>query len=412
MRRVNKANGATIDFLWAYDALRNRKRLNELQGPWPRNFVYDAFGRLAHIGIPFGPYTDLYQDGPDTALMHSGVRSDQPTWTRFVHGPGDDQVLAMEVYAPNADPTPGTGQQFYFHADGEGSIRLVTDATGNVANRYDYDSFGRRIAVTESVQQPYGWKGRDFIAGPDVYYNRARFYDPVLGKFIAEDPLGFEGGDTNLYNFGWNNPRNWKDPSGLSAELGLQIRAGILAVQGTGLAGAGVAAIGSAAGGAAGEYVGSLGGVMSAQSRIALTGLNLACLFNTMADVVAVMDQGASVAINSWGCTATARAAPVLSSSSPAPAPGNGGGCDDLTGAGKFYVYLVHLTGGTYYVGKGKNRRWKVSKKEKEGTGEVECWEVGDDEDEAYRRERKLLEFLGGPKGKWAPWNKMWPPQR
>ncbi|MCC2107014.1 MAG: hypothetical protein KDJ40_05270, partial [Hyphomicrobiales bacterium] len=70
VRRVNKANGATIDFLWAYDALRNRKRLNELQGPWPRNFVYGPFGRLAHIGIPFGPYTDLYQDGPDTALMH------------------------------------------------------------------------------------------------------------------------------------------------------------------------------------------------------------------------------------------------------------------------------------------------------------------------------------------------------
>ena len=241
MRRVNKANGATIDFLWAYDALRNRKRLGELQGPWPRNFVYDAFGRLVHIGIPFGPYTDLYQDGPDTALMHSGVRSDQPTWTRFVHGPGDDQVLAMEVYAPNAEPTPGTGQQFYFHADGEGSIRLVTDSTGNIANRYDYDSFGRRIAVTESVQQPYGWKGRDFIAGPDIYYNRARFYDPVLGKFIAEDPLGFASGDTNLYAFAWSNPRNWKDPSGLSSADTGSVYANAARI------GAGAAAVGCAA---------------------------------------------------------------------------------------------------------------------------------------------------------------------
>ncbi|MCC2100176.1 MAG: hypothetical protein KDJ12_03660, partial [Hyphomicrobiales bacterium] len=65
----------------------------------------------------------------------------------------------------------------------------------------------------------YGWKGRDFIAGPDIYYNRARFYDPVLGKFIAEDPLGFASGDTNLYAFAWSNPRNWKDPSGLSAAV-------------------------------------------------------------------------------------------------------------------------------------------------------------------------------------------------
>ena len=57
----------------------------------------------------------------------------------------------------------------------------------------------------------------EFIAGPDIYYNRARYYDPVLGKFIAEDPLGFASGDTNLYAFAWSNPRNWKDPSGLSA---------------------------------------------------------------------------------------------------------------------------------------------------------------------------------------------------
>ena len=285
MRRVNKANGATIDFLWAYDALRNRKRLGELQGPWPRNFVYDAFGRLAHIGIPFGPYTDLYQDGPDTALMHSGVRSDQPFWTRFVHGPGDDQVLAMEVYAPNADPTPGTGQQFYFHADGEGSIRLVTDSTGNIANRYDYDSFGRRIAVTESVQQPYGWKGRDFIAGPDVYYNRARFYDPVLGKFIAEDPLGFDGGDTNLYAFAWSNVKNWNDPSGLSAAA-TQAAASV-ATWGTACgAGAAATAAMAAAGSATGQYVGTAAIGLGLAPCAGYTGALVACKLTQIAEII------------------------------------------------------------------------------------------------------------------------------
>ena len=103
-------------------------------------------------------------------------------WVRYVHGPGADQPLATEVYPLGAAPTPGAGSQYYYHADGEGSIRLLTDANGQIANRYDYDSYGQRLSVIESLPlQPYGWKGREWIPGPNIYYNRARFYDPVLG---------------------------------------------------------------------------------------------------------------------------------------------------------------------------------------------------------------------------------------
>jgi RHS repeat-associated protein len=65
--------------------------------------------------------------------------------------------------------------------------------------------------------QPYTWKGREWMAGPDLYYNRARFYDPQLGRFTSEDPLGYAAGDSNVYTFGWNNPKRWNDPSGLTA---------------------------------------------------------------------------------------------------------------------------------------------------------------------------------------------------
>jgi len=53
-------------------------------------------------------------------------------------------------------------------------------------------------------------------SGPG-HLNRARFYDPALGRFLAEDPLGYGGGDSNLYSFAWNNPKNWSDPSRPSA---------------------------------------------------------------------------------------------------------------------------------------------------------------------------------------------------
>ena len=183
------------------------------------SLYYDPFQRLVsrHWPAPRGDDA-LYFDGPDVVLELRYPSAGGSQWVRYVHGPGADQPLATEVYPLGAAPTPGAGSQYYYHADGEGSIRLLTDANGQIANRYDYDSYGQRLSVIESLPlQPYGWKGREWIPGPNIYYNRARFYDPVLGRFMSQDPLGYEGGDSNLYSFAWNNPRNWNDPKGLSA---------------------------------------------------------------------------------------------------------------------------------------------------------------------------------------------------
>jgi uncharacterized protein RhaS with RHS repeats len=49
-------------------------------------------------------------------------------------------------------------------------------------------------------------------------YYRARWYDPQVGRFISEDPIGFDGGDLNLYGYVVNNPANFRDPTGLQRE--------------------------------------------------------------------------------------------------------------------------------------------------------------------------------------------------
>src|SRR6478609_8865302 len=49
---------------------------------------------------------------------------------------------------------------------------------------------------------------------PSLYYYRARYYDPALGRFISEDPIGFASQDTNLYRYVWNSPTSFRDPSG------------------------------------------------------------------------------------------------------------------------------------------------------------------------------------------------------
>ena len=51
-----------------------------------------------------------------------------------------------------------------------------------------------------------------------MYYYRNRWYDPEIGRFISEDPIGFAGGDVNLYGYVWNSPYNFTDPFGYQGE--------------------------------------------------------------------------------------------------------------------------------------------------------------------------------------------------
>ena len=255
--RTPKNGGVGYNFSSTFVGVANQMRLDSIAGSDGSaiSLYYDPFQRLVsrHWPAPRGDDA-LYYDGPDVVLELRYPSAGGLQWVRYMHGRGLDQPLATEVYPLGAAPTPGAGSQYYYHADGEGSIRLLTDANGQIANRYDYDSYGQRQTVIESLPlQPYGWKGREWIPGPNIYYNRARFYDPVLGRFMSQDPLGYAAGkwrqysfadkrrspfvpatsDTNsnnpnslvkdtwnFYSFAWNNPKNWRDPTGLDAEDG------------------------------------------------------------------------------------------------------------------------------------------------------------------------------------------------
>ncbi len=59
----------------------------------------------------------------------------------------------------------------------------------------------------------YQYTGRE-NDGTGLYFYRARYYSPTLQRFISEDPLGFRGGDANLYAYVWNSPSNFFDPIG------------------------------------------------------------------------------------------------------------------------------------------------------------------------------------------------------
>ena len=85
-------------------------------------------------------------------------------------------------------------------------MRELLGATGAVLNRIDYDSFGRILSQTNpAAGDRFTFTGRDFDGATGLYYYRARFYDPQLGRFISEDPIGLTGG-INAYAYVGNNP--------------------------------------------------------------------------------------------------------------------------------------------------------------------------------------------------------------
>jgi len=126
--------------------------------------------------------------------------------SRFVHGPGIDEPLAIEQ----------KGKVYFYHADGLGSIVSLTDHKAKVKQSYEYTAFGEMKRHGGKVKQPYGYTGREWDKEIGLYFYRARYYDPTMGRFISKDPIGFNGGDVNVYRYVHNNPINFIDPTGLA----------------------------------------------------------------------------------------------------------------------------------------------------------------------------------------------------
>jgi len=178
-------------------------------------FVYDPFGRRIEkrvVDVLGGSTTTkiigYVYDGVDIVLQKEEVVEGGATTTtesRFVHGPGIDEPLALVR----------GGQSYFYHADGLGSVVAITDGSQAVVQRYGYEGFGLPTPQNTTFSQPYAFTGREWDSEVGLYYYRARYYDPMEGRFISKDPIGFGGGDVNVYRYVQNNPVNFVDPWGL-----------------------------------------------------------------------------------------------------------------------------------------------------------------------------------------------------
>jgi len=164
------------------------------------NFMYDPFGRRIE---KISPTTSISAyDGTNLIETTNGSGSEVAD---YAQSDGIDEPLAMNR----------GGTVDYYEQDGLGSITSLTAANGSVAQTYTYDSFGNTTNSTGSVTNFFRYTGREFDTETNLYYYRARYYDPSAGRFLSEDPIGFIGSGTNFYAYVRNSPLNFADPSGL-----------------------------------------------------------------------------------------------------------------------------------------------------------------------------------------------------
>jgi RHS repeat-associated protein len=177
-------------------------------------YRYDALGRRIEK-IVNGVSTRYIYDNEDIVAEVDGTGTLRAF---YLHGPGIDEPLAISRSGT-------TGGPFAYHADGLGSITTLTDLNGNPVRSYTYDSFGRIVAQTGTLVNPYTYTSRELDPESGLYYYRARYYDAITGRLLQDDPIKGRIDPRMLlllgpleessYAFVQNNPVNLRDPSGL-----------------------------------------------------------------------------------------------------------------------------------------------------------------------------------------------------
>ncbi|MFN7875399.1 MAG: RHS repeat-associated core domain-containing protein [Pirellula sp.] len=222
--RTSKTTGQTESYVWnrrgqltQIDVHSNAARTNRTGQV---NYSYDPTGRRTSVRNQTGIGSSSYAQSVDY-LMSDGDQVGQilgatgQTTRRFRYGIGVDSVLSEQRFSGGTASNPE-----YQLTDHLGTVRGVAQRTTGVnavvVNTLQYDSFGKLISQSNASKQPYhGFAGRDIEPVGGLTYNRNRYYSTQTGRFISQDPIGFNAGDENLYRYVGNSPTNARDPSGL-----------------------------------------------------------------------------------------------------------------------------------------------------------------------------------------------------
>jgi len=225
---LNTAGGNT----YTHDA--NGNRTSKTNGTNVTSYTYDSLNRLTQTSTASRQIQYIYNGlGQRVAKIDNGVQ------VNYLVDPNGilPQVLAETDNTGNliayyvydgvglvAKVTP-QNQYYFYHYDGLGSTVAITNSNGAVVNTYCYSPEGL-VGAQETIPNPFTYVGKYGVIaeGNGLYFMRARYYDPEVGRFINKDPIGYWGG-LNLFTYTGNNQVSSVDPTGLLMNC-VQIRSG------------------------------------------------------------------------------------------------------------------------------------------------------------------------------------------
>jgi RHS repeat-associated protein len=219
--KQNTANPAERT-LYTWDAQNKLTQISQsgAQGIVSAAFSYDSFGRRVQSSIQLGT-----SPAQTVQYLYEGAQAlgeirNQALSHRLLTGLSLDETIAR-VALFTSGPSSGSGA-----ADPANSRSYLTDAlnsviaqhnaasTGGIANSYGYSPYGQSTTVgPDATGNMNQYTSRENDATGLLYY-RARYYDPVLKRFISSDPIGLAGG-MNMYAYVEGDPISYVDPEGL-----------------------------------------------------------------------------------------------------------------------------------------------------------------------------------------------------
>lgn len=192
-----------------------------LFGDGANTYEWDAANRLVAVNESGGRRSEFTYNGLSQRVKIIEKTNGSVTSTKqLVWCPGDAQPCEERDASNNVTKRYygqgvmiGTTKYFYTR-DHLGSIRELTNGSGTVQTRYDYDPYGRRTRLTGTLDADFGFTGHYYHQPSALHLALYRVYNADLGRWISSDPIGEIGG-INLYGYVGNDPLSQADPFGL-----------------------------------------------------------------------------------------------------------------------------------------------------------------------------------------------------
>ncbi len=187
------------------------------------NYTYSTLGALTDVEMPDGTTIKYHQNALNQRVAKevNGTITERYLWlnltTLLATYDGEDNLVQRFEYADSRMPMAMTykNKKYYLHYDQVGTLRAVTNHKSKIIKEIIYDTYGNILNDSNpTFKVPFGFAGGLYDSDTKLTRFGYRDYDAYTGKWTAKDPIGFAGGDTNLYGYVLGDPINFVDPTG------------------------------------------------------------------------------------------------------------------------------------------------------------------------------------------------------